>query len=634
MGIKVKLFVLISAMTTLVLGQPSLQLSSAGAVAGSTVPLSLALAPGAGTQPAALEWNVLVGSGVTAVNATLGAAGLAAGKSLQCSGSRCLLYGMNSNTVSSGVVAILNITLSPTASGNISIQLGNLSAATAVGDAIAVSSQPGSISILPPVGVAINPSVATLSPSQTQQITATVTGRPGNTAVTWGLSPNVGTISNAGLYTAPVSVSTQQTVTVIATSVADPTKSATATITLLVPTAPTISWLAPANGASVGLGTITVTANASDNVEVTGVQFKLDGAKLGGLVTGTGPAYSAAWDTTTVSNGPHTLTAVLSDAAGNTGTSSITVTVTNALLLLHTDATELTALTNGSTVIPSIAPAGFTGTVVVNGTGSVNFAPAEVGNGVYFLNCCATNTNNAYYKFTGASVGNIFNVNQGQISFYLKSRYSFAQRVATATGQRYAFDVRDGSGTHLFNFMTQIASGRLMFVSLGSGTPYLVPQGSEDALFGNGVILKVTITWNASKNSFYLNDTLVASAPRTTPTPNWTAASTFDLGAREYLALGGNNSSDDVIDEFTVLGQPTMPPPLVAMMAPQNGSAVIGTTQISGNASSSVGIIGVQFTLDGVDLGPQVTGSGPAYTYSWNTLTVTNGAHIPGRRRH
>ena len=48
---------------------------------------------------------------------------------------------------------------------------------------------------------------------------------------------------------------------------------------------------------------------------------------------------------------------------------------------------------------PSIAPAGFTGAVVANGTGSVNFAAAETGNGVYFLNCCV-NANNAYYKFT------------------------------------------------------------------------------------------------------------------------------------------------------------------------------------------------------------------------------------------
>jgi hypothetical protein len=54
------------------------------------------------------------------------------------------------------------------------------------------------------------------------------------------------------------------------------------------------------------------------------------------------------------------------------------------------------------------------------GAGSVNFTPARIGNGVYFLSCCG-NMNNAYYKFTGAAIGTIFNVNQGRISFYLKS---------------------------------------------------------------------------------------------------------------------------------------------------------------------------------------------------------------------
>ena len=74
-------------------------------------------------------------------------------------------------------------------------------------------------------------------------------------------------------------------------------------------------------------------------------------------------------------------------------------------------------MTNGSIVTPAIAPPGFTGKVVLNG-GPVNFAAAQTGNGVYFQNCCM-NSNNAYYKFTSASVGNIFNVNQGQITFYL-----------------------------------------------------------------------------------------------------------------------------------------------------------------------------------------------------------------------
>jgi uncharacterized protein (TIGR03437 family) len=90
-----------------------------------------------------------------------------------------------------------------------------------------------SITLQPPVAVAvsISPTSVSLSDGQTQQFTATVTNST-NTAVTWSISPQVGSIGSAGAYTAPGSVSASQKVTVTATSVADPSKSASASVTL------------------------------------------------------------------------------------------------------------------------------------------------------------------------------------------------------------------------------------------------------------------------------------------------------------------------------------------------------------------------------------------------------------------
>src|SRR5205823_7926080 len=99
------------------------------------------------------------------------------------------------------------------------------------------------------------------------------------------------------------------------------------TFTTLDGTAPTVSITAPSAGANV-TGTVSVTASASDNVGVAGVQFKLDSANLGAEDL-TAP-YSASWDTSTATNGSHTLTAVVRDAAGNTATSAaVTVSVGN-----------------------------------------------------------------------------------------------------------------------------------------------------------------------------------------------------------------------------------------------------------------------------------------------------------------
>ena len=285
----------------------------------------------------------------------------------------------------------------------------------------------------------------------------------------------------------------------------------------------------------------------------------LDGAPLGSPLTNAGPTYSMTWNTSGVAAGSHTISAVASDGAGNTASASITVTliVLNTLLQLNADASEVSATTNGSIVTPAIAPSGFTGTVVVNGSGSVNFTPAVSGDGVFFLNCCA-NSNNSFYKFTGAPIGNIFNTSQGKISFYLVSSYSFAQRTASASGSRYAFDVHDANlDNHLFYFYTQVSGGHLLFGYRNGGTTplsYFVPSGTEDTLFGNGVSLKVTLSWAGTTSQLFFNDQLVQSASYTQSTPNWTAASNFDFGAFQFETYGGYNSSDDVIDEFTVSG--------------------------------------------------------------------------------
>ncbi|MET1059937.1 MAG: LamG-like jellyroll fold domain-containing protein, partial [Nocardioides sp.] len=90
---------------------------------------------------------------------------------------------------------------------------------------------------------------------------------------------------------------------------------------------PTVAITAPSSGATVS-GTTTVSASATDNVGVLGVQFRLDGAPLGTEDTTT--PYAVDWTTATAPNGSHTLTAVARDAAGRTATAAaVPVTVAN-----------------------------------------------------------------------------------------------------------------------------------------------------------------------------------------------------------------------------------------------------------------------------------------------------------------
>jgi len=87
------------------------------------------------------------------------------------------------------------------------------------------------------VAVSVDPPAVSLSVSQTQQFTATVTSTS-NKNVTWdvngvaGGTATVGTISSSGLYTAPAQVPSPAEVTINATSMADPTKSDSANVTI------------------------------------------------------------------------------------------------------------------------------------------------------------------------------------------------------------------------------------------------------------------------------------------------------------------------------------------------------------------------------------------------------------------
>ena len=86
-------------------------------------------------------------------------------------------------------------------------------------------------------------------------------------------------------------------------------------------TAPTVSITAPAAGTVSGL--VTITASATDNIGVVAVAFFDGSVQIGDVLLA--PPFQTTWDTSTVSSGPHSLTAVARDAAGNSRTSAIVV---------------------------------------------------------------------------------------------------------------------------------------------------------------------------------------------------------------------------------------------------------------------------------------------------------------------
>ena len=99
------------------------------------------------------------------------------------------------------------------------------------------------------------------------------------------------------------------------------------TFTTVAPdTPPTVGVTAPAAGSTVA-GNVIVRADATDDNAVAGVQFLLDGAPMSG--EDAAAPYEIVWDSRTTTNGPHAISARARDAADNTATSTVTVTVNN-----------------------------------------------------------------------------------------------------------------------------------------------------------------------------------------------------------------------------------------------------------------------------------------------------------------
>jgi subtilisin len=90
---------------------------------------------------------------------------------------------------------------------------------------------------------------------------------------------------------------------------------------------PSATLTNPLDGDAVS-GTVTVTAEASDDNGVTQVEFKVGNSTIG-IDTVAGDGWSADWDTTAWADGPHNVSAEATDTINQSAVDTVTVTVSN-----------------------------------------------------------------------------------------------------------------------------------------------------------------------------------------------------------------------------------------------------------------------------------------------------------------
>jgi len=103
------------------------------------------------------------------------------------------------------------------------------------------------------------------------------------------------------------------------------------------------------------------------------------------------------------------------------------------------------------------------------------------------------------------------------------------------------------------------------------------------------------------------------------------ASTTYSYNVAAFDAAG-NVSAQSSPASATTPAPPDTTPPTVSITSPASGAIVGATISVTASASDNVGVVGVQFLLDGSNAVAEVTAA--PYLAPWDTTTASNGSHI------
>jgi hypothetical protein len=349
----------------------------------------------------------------------------------------------------------------------------------------------------------------------------------------------------------------------------------------------TVSITSPAANATVS-GTVAVGATASDGVAITGVQLQVDGANVGAADT-TSP-YNFSWSSTSVANGSHTLTAVATDASGNTATSAaVKVTVSNTVA--STLAVSITSPTASATV---------SGTMSVAATATDSVAISSV-----------------QLQVDGANVG----------SADTTSPYSFSWNTTSVANGSHTLTAvaKDSSG----NTATSAAVKVTVNNPVASTLTVTITSPAASATVSGTVAVAATATDSVAISSVQLqvDGANVGSADTTSPY-NFSWSSTSVANGSHTLTAVAKDSSGNTATSAAVkvtVNNPVASTLTVMITSPAASATVSGTVSVAATATDSVTISSVQLQVDGANVGSADTSS--PYSFSWVTTSYANGSH-------
>ena len=420
--------------------------------------------------------------------------------------------------------------------------------------------------------------------------------------------------------------------------------------------APNVSVTAPANGATVS-GNVNFTATATDNVAVAGVKFLVDGV-IRGTEDTTNP-YAISWNSASSTNGSHTLTAVARDTSGNLATSSnILVTVNNQT----GTTTGPNLVSNGTFEAGTTLPTGWTKggwgtntrtlTYPVAGASSAKAVRVEItahtSGDAKWVHTKVPVTPGTQYVYKDKYRSNVisdvigeYTLSNGTLSYFglqkeLVPNSNWTQTSGTFNPPAGATQV---TFYHLISSVGWVEVDDVEVRTAGSGTPgEIIPPVVQFLTPANNQTVSGTVNITASSSDnvavtyvFYAVDGAPITGQLTTAPYSfaWNTASTTNgphlLKATTHDPSGNNSTSTITVIVNNSTTTPDTTAPLVAITAPANGASVSGVANITASSTDNVGVTGVKFLIDNVQLGSEDLVA--PFTIPWTTTGSTNGSH-------
>ncbi len=381
--------------------------------------------------------------------------------------------------------------------------------------------------------------------------------------------------------------------TAIATDMAGNASTTAAVSFSIGVTPPAVTIAAPPNS-TFARGTVTVNANVTGGALPDSAQLYVDGVASGAPVTSS--PYSFAWNTIGVTDGSHTLMVRVTDAQSRTASSAVVnQTVDNTAPSTFVIAPAAGSFFQGS--LPATAHASD-----VFGVKSVQFAIDGTLVGA---------------AITGPDGGSGFNYSATlSLTGLANGAHALTSVVTdsagnTATSAPVSFSIGSGPATVVVTVPPD-----WMFASKTIPVTATVTGGSPPfaaTLLVDGVATAVVPTVVGNAYTFAWNTTTVADGTHT-----------IQVSAMDAANL---TSSSTVLHETV---DNTLPTAVMYQPTAAN-SRNNGPTTFQVHASDTFGVKSVQFTADGIPVGPLLTapdaGQSYLYTITFDTSTLTAGSH-------